>query len=243
MRRMVLPLEHKRHMPPAGDVQLTPRESEIIRWWIETGASFETPIPENETTDMADLVLEGMGLEDMPTGVFALEVAAADSSELGQIRSDTGVMISPLAESVNLLQVASINVQKTLTDADVKELGSVGDKITWLDLGGTQVGDDALASIGEMKLLTKLHLEKTQVTDEGLKNLADLEYLEYLNLYATEITDAGLEHIKDLPKLKSLYLWQSQVTKEGADKLRAARPDIEINTGVEISPVIEEETE
>ncbi len=236
VRRMVLPLDHKRHMPPAGDTQLTPRESEIIKWWIETGASFETPVPENETTEMADLVLEGMGLEDMPTGVFALEVAAADSSDLNAIASATGVLISPLAENVNLLQVATTNVQKTFRSKHIDQFNPVADKITWLDLGGTMVNDSAMASIGKMNLLSKLHLEKTNVSDAGLSHLKGLEYLEYLNLYDTEITDAGLEHIKDLPKLKSLYLWQSKVSKEAADRLRTARPDLEVNMGIDLAP-------
>jgi len=143
----------------------------------------------------------------------------------------------PLAEGINLIQVATTNVQKTFDSDDVKELSDLKDQITWLDLGATQVDDQALSSIGEMTYLTKLHLEKTAVTDEALKHLAGLEYLEYLNLYGTEITDAGLEHIKDLPKLRSLFLWQSKVTKEGADKLRNARPDIDINTGADLSPL------
>lgn len=39
MQRLLLPLDHEDHMPPAKRPQPTPAELDVIRWWIAQGAS------------------------------------------------------------------------------------------------------------------------------------------------------------------------------------------------------------
>ena len=50
-----------------------------------------------------------------------------------------------------------------------------------------------------------------------------------LSLLNVKITDAGLEHVAKLDTLQRFYTNRSKVTQEGIDKLRAARPALEIN--------------
>ena len=99
--------------------------------------------------------------------------------------------------------------------------------LRWLDLAGTAVTDAALAQVGAMRHLTRLHLQRTAITDAGIAHLAGLAELESLNLYGTAVTDAALETLKRLPKLRQLYLWQSKVTPEAAKAFAEARVDKE----------------
>ena len=44
LRRIHLPLESRKHMPPQGKPQLTEEESQILDRWIKSGASFTTKV-------------------------------------------------------------------------------------------------------------------------------------------------------------------------------------------------------
>ena len=44
LRRIHLPPESKKHMPPQGKPQLTNEEAEILYRWIKSGASFTTKV-------------------------------------------------------------------------------------------------------------------------------------------------------------------------------------------------------
>jgi hypothetical protein len=50
-----------------------------------------------------------------------------------------------------------------------------------------------------------------------------------LSLLNVKITDAGLEHLAKLESVQRFYTNRSRVTQEGIDKLRAARPTLEVN--------------
>jgi Leucine Rich repeat len=101
-------------------------------------------------------------------------------------------------------------------------------KVVQLDLKDTQITDAGLAHLAGIATLTRLHLEKTKITDAGLEQLKDLGNLEYLNLYGTAVTDAGLKHLEGLKNLKKLYVWQTKVTDEGIAKLKQALPGVTV---------------
>jgi hypothetical protein len=71
------------------------------------------------------------------------------------------------------------------------------------------------------------------VTDRGLGHLRGLDHLEYINLYGTGVTDAGLGAIAELPRLRTVYVWQTAVTEAGVAKVRAARPTLRIEMGLD----------
>ena len=51
LRRIHLPLEEKKHMPPQGKPQLTDDEIVILRHWIQKGADFKMRVAELPTND------------------------------------------------------------------------------------------------------------------------------------------------------------------------------------------------
>ena len=240
IHRIWLPLYADDHMPPETSPQLTVAEAALLRWWIETGASFEEKIVEAEASPDVRSILDGLGLDDIKTGIFALDTAPADSNDVAALAA-TGVAVTLLAEDVPYLQVRCTDLEACGSDEFVRALRPVARNVAWLDLGRTDVGDDALEVVSELPHLTRLYLQQTQVTDDGLANLEGLEYLEYLNLYGTSVGDGALEHLYDLPALSSVYLWQTEVSDSAVAALQEAVPDLYINTGLSLEPVPEED--
>ncbi len=233
LRRVTLPPYDEDTMPPDGAAPLDVGETEVIRWWIENGASFAMRVAEIEETPTAVstfLARVSLPQAERPSGIFALDVPQADTNAVAAL-SEAGLTVSRLSPDAPFLHVAAASVRGDFGDAELAALQSVAAQIAGLDIGHTRVTDAGAAALAGFPHLVRLHLEGTGVGDAALEQLAELDYLEYLNLYGTQVTDAGLERVRDLPALQSIYLWRSGVTEAGAEALRAARSDLEVNIG------------
>ena len=240
IHRVWLPLNADGHMPPEGSPQLTVAEAELIRWWIDAGASFETMLTDAEVTPVVQTILDGYGLDEIKTGIFALDIPAADSNDVAALQA-LGVSVTGLAEDVPFLQVRCTDLDACATDGFVRQLRPLARNVAWLDLSRTAVDDAIFDLVLDLPHLTRLYLQQTAVTDQGVAGLSGLEFLEYLNLYGTAVSDSGLTSLASLPALRSLYLWQTGVTDEGVAGLQAAAPNLYINTGLSLEPVATEE--
>jgi hypothetical protein len=230
IERIWLPESDDDHMPPEGRPQITVAEAELIRWWVDDGASMERTIAEAELTPPIAQIFSSWGIDELPKGVFALSIPSPDTAILRAING-MGLSVAPLSEDEHLLQVRCGRRPDCLSPERAEALRSVAEAVIWLDLGSTDVGDSELDLLRSMPHLTRLHLEKTAVTDAGLAALDSLDYLEYLNLYGTAVTDEGLNRLVSLRSLKSVYVWQTRVSQEGVDRFGAARPDVRVNIG------------
>lgn len=90
---------------------------------------------------------------------------------------------------------------------------------TWpipiLLLGRTNVGDQGLVHLKNLKQLDFLVLDKSQVTDAGLSHLKGLP------------NQARLPHLEGLSKLPFLELGNTKVTDEGVKNLSNSLPRLE----------------
>ena len=240
--RIWLPAVSNDRMPPEESPQLSIAEAELLRWWIDAGASFEELLPDAEWSPAAQTIVDYMGLSEIQTGIFALETPPPDSMDIVALAS-LGLSVTPLAEDEPYLQVRCVNPQ-ACTDAErlQEALLNLSPNIAWLDLGRSSAGNDLVSVVADLPHITRLHLQQTSVTDPALSHLSGLEYLEYLNLYGTAITDSGLVHLESLPALKSLYIWQTGTTEEGVARLQSALPDLYINTGLSLTPASPDST-
>ena len=228
-RRVVLPAHDDDRMPPEGD-PLTLEQIELMRWWLEGGASFEQRVAELEPSSPAiELVLAWHygPQQDRPTGVFALDVPQPDPSAVEALQ-EAGASVVPIAQEAPYLQVHASNA---FGDEAMELLRPLAEQVTWLDLGGTAVTDAGTDVLADLPHLARLHLERTSVTDATLAHLGGLEYLDYLNLYETDVTDSGLAHLDSLRSLQTIYLWQTDVTEEGAERLRERHPGLTVDVG------------
>lgn len=232
IKRIHLPENDEKHMPPEGKMQLTDEQIELLAWWINEGASFDKKVGQIKVSDEIQLVLNSLADPDANKTevqkLLASDIKPASEQVLRQLEND-GVRIRMLGEQVHWLQASVL--QNRADDSLMNHLGSVSEQLTWLDMGDTSISDKELSYFSKFKNLTRLHLENTLVTDEGLRHLKDLPYLEYLNLYGTRVSDKGIQYLAGLKNLKRLYVWQTRVTKEGANQLQQTLPGVEVNHG------------
>jgi hypothetical protein len=138
--------------------------------------------------------------------------------------------------------MANFITARQLTNADMQLLLPLKKQLIWLKLGGTDIGDSALAIVGECNKLMRLQLDNTKITDAGLASLKSLKELRYLNLVGNNITADGVQHLKDLKKLQSIYLYQTNVAKTDWPALKKLFPETHIDSGGYSVPTLESDT-
>ena len=236
-RRITLSPYDEDSMPPDGEMPLDVGETELIRWWIDNGASYDTKvghIEEQPSAVRTYLNRVAAPREPMSSGIFALDIPEADSTIVYELRQN-GILISQIAPDAPFLLVNGSGLRDQFTDSDLNSLGPIASQIAKLDLGHTAITATGAGVLATMPHLTHLHLENTTMSDDALTQLTSHEYLEYLNLYGTQITDAGLQHLEKISSLKSVYLWQTSVTEGAAGALRSAIPGIAVNLGTALA--------
>lgn len=234
IKRIWLPADHDDVMPPKGRIPVSVAEAELLRWWIDAGASFDQVVADVEVPASIRPTVESITgpLNDGMPAILAVDVAPADPAQIEKVQN-LGIAVSPLSEGVAFLHAHATNVASTFGDEHVQALLPLADQITWLDLSGTQISDSALATLAHLPNLSELDLNQTRISDTGLKHLSGMQHLEYLNLYGTAITDAGLEHLAGLNELRSLYLWQTAVTPVGLERLKKQLPRLKASLGLD----------
>ncbi len=219
-QRLVLPAVHKKRMPKKAD-PLAKEKIELIRLWIEQGVSFPA------ATVAKKAPREKLSLPEVPP---------ADDGAIEQLQA-TGSQVIHLFANNPLLQVSFALRDSPTGDAEVAHLSAVAEQVYALNLAGSQVSNEGLAVLTNLKNLGRLHLENSTVTDAGLSHIAKLERLEYLNLYGTGITDAGIAQLKGLKHLENLYLWKTKVSYDAAMELEKQIPGLKVDLGYD-HPVI-----
>lgn len=241
VRRLLLPAEEKKHMPPKEKPQLTEQEVALLHWWIANGASFNkkvNEIPQDEKVKPILTALQSTGAakEDVP----AQPVAPAAVKDMDALRK-AGATVIPVSQQSNYLEVNFISSPKT-ADSVMKLLLPLKQQLLSLKLSYTAISDTALTDIIQCKLLVRLHLDNTGISDKGLARLAGLPALQYLNLVGTNITANGLLALKGNPGLKAVYLFRTGVDRAAWAGLQKAFPHTKLDSGGYVVPVLTSDT-
>lgn len=85
----------------------------------------------------------------------------------------------------------------------------------------SQIFDDAMKPVGEMRSLKRLNLWRNALTDEGVRSLEELVNLQWLNLDNTQLSDDGLAYLSKMSKLSFLHLGSTGVSDAGMPALLA----------------------
>jgi mono/diheme cytochrome c family protein len=231
-RRISLPKGDDDVMPNEGE-PLTKEQIALIKDWINQGAVWpDTAIVKATGAPTATAA---------PAPVLPPEIkpSANEQKALAKL-SQQGIEVRPLAMNTNWKE-ANLRQQGTnVTDATLAALKDVASLIE-LNLAGTKVTDAGLDHLKNLTNLMRLHLELTKVSDAGVTHLKKLPNLTYLNLYGTQITDAGLEQLKGLKNLRQVYVWQTKVTTNGVASLKKSLPNVDVNTGWDLTALAKKE--
>lgn len=220
----MLPMDDSLHMPPKGKLQLDPEEVKLIGWWINTGASANEKYV---NLPKPDSVHPAMLARFLPkTGLDLVDIAFADHEKINGLNNPYRT-VQQIAATKPYVAVF-LGSKKDFSERDLTELKEVGNQIVSLDLGNSRTRDRDLETLDQFPHLQKLHLQNTDIGDEGLRALRELRYLQTLNLSGTRITAKALDEISRWKNLKKLYLYNTRIPDESVQALNKAHPELEV---------------
>ncbi|MEL6945143.1 MAG: hypothetical protein AAFO82_21030, partial [Bacteroidota bacterium] len=205
--------------------------------WLETGASFEASLKDQEVPkDIQFLLLENYAVDLSEKSYYEKVKVALASEDAIRAIEDADFRVGALAAENGLLEISYLGDEVPNLDVLIQ----AKEQITWLDLGGTDLSGTSFAPIAQLSNLTRLQLENTVTTDENVAGLINLKHLESLNLHHSKVTDNCLESLEKIASLKRVYLWETAVTQDAAETLQSKRENLEINLGFSFASVVEE---
>ncbi|RYY62967.1 MAG: ribonuclease inhibitor [Chitinophagaceae bacterium] len=240
VRRLTLPMEDDKRMPPKDEPQLTKEEVDLLTWWVRSGADTKKKVSElnvdTMTLDLLKTFASGAAgsitSEPMPMSkVYDQPAPAVKDADLKPLL-DLGVLISPLAKEKNQLELSCINYAG-FDDRKTGLLAKLAEQLVWVRLDNTQVTDQSMAQLSKLKNLVRLNLSGTKVTGDGVARLQILSNLEYINLTGTSVDDKGLLTLAKIGSLKNIYCWNTRVTAAGIAAFIKMNPAVSIDYGDE----------
>lgn len=228
IHRLHLPVDDKKHMPPANRPQLTETESALLYAWIKSGAPTNNKLfdlPEQDTFRV--LATTYLQPPEPTAPVYAFE--AADYDKILSLNNNYRV-VAPLGKNSPALAVNLYGRKMYKADA-LKDLLPVKQQIVELNLSRLPVKDEDIQFIRQMVNLEKLNLNYTDVTDKGVAALTGLSKLRELSLSGTTVSAVALEKILPLPQLSSIYVWDTHADSTQINALKTKYADKKIETG------------
>jgi len=243
MKRIHLPLEAKKHMPPQGKPQLSEEEISILGQWIKTGADFKVKVmdldPNSELRKVATNIFTTIETDNY-------DFAAADESKVKSLNNDYRV-VYPLAKNSPALSAEFFSAAQFRAES-LKDLVAIKGQLVSLTLAKMPVTDEDMKTIGQFTNLRKLNLSFTNITGATLDELKGLKELKHLSLSGAKITAASLKGLASLDQLTKLFIWNTGLKKEDVRFL--ANKNLVIETGfrtdtmiLKLTPPILENTE
>ncbi|MDB5390267.1 MAG: inlA 4 [Planctomycetaceae bacterium] len=156
-------------------------------------------------------------------------------SDVRKIDKDVSLSLQDVSlTNADILSLSTLTNLTTLSVSDLwmsdRSMKSIANikQLQCLSIHGGQMTDGSCREIGGLSNLKHLCLVGLPIDDSGLSELANLEHLEILDLRETRVTDVGLAHLAKFTRIQLVDVRNTQVTAEGVQRLRKARPGIEI---------------
>ena len=216
LKRIHLPEEDEKHMPPQGKPQLSQQEMNILYYWLKDSSNFTIKVTDLPTTD----TLRMMALAIFKTNVEEkYEFAAADEKTVKQLSNNNRVIV-PLALNSPALAVDFYNSQNYDAQS-LKDLLKLKEQVVSINLAHMPATDDDVATLAQFINLRKLNLNFSKVTGKSIGQLNKLANLKELSLSGTDINLNDLNVLHSFPKLKDVYVWNTPITDEAAKNIKA----------------------
>lgn len=234
IKRILLAKESDDHMPPLEQPQLTKAETDLIHWWVGSGADFNKKVNALVQTEKIKPVLLSLQSEEKSesekvSDIPVQTVAQADTKAIKDLQA-RGIALTPVAQNSNYLS-ANFVALDSITEKDLQLLKPLSKQLIWLKLGDSNLDNKKLELIAKLSSLTRLSLERTAVSDAGIGLLNSLSKLQYINLVGTRVTVKGLSLLNGLKELHHIFLYQTSLSSAGFGQLTKIFPKALIDTG------------
>ncbi len=217
IQRALLPLEHKKHMPPQGKAQLTNLELQLLQAWISSGADEEVTVAQLSKADtlylLAQQISTSKSKDDKPRYAFAF----ADPDLITSLNNPYRTVIQHSSNSpaidVTIYGKDAFNIEY------LTELSSIKDQIVSLKIAYMPVSDEVFDIVGTFKNLETLNLNFTNIIGENISALNQCNHLRSLSLSGTNINADQLQNLKDNKQLEEIFVWNTSITPSEATEL------------------------
>ncbi len=233
IKRLLLPQDAKKHMPPISKAQLTGAEIQFLQWWVRTGADFEQKINALPQTAQDKQILLDLQTASQDTGNLtkagskgATGDGAAAKGSAAAPGNPSGVRkVFSLAASIpeQPVQAAKADLVQRLKELGVVVL-PVNRESAYLSVNFVTVGklipDSAIALLeGIKEQLIWLKLDDVQLSPAAFSLIGKLNRLTRLQLSNSNLSDESIGNLQNLKELQWLNLVGSKVTTQGLLKL------------------------
>ena len=228
-KRIHLPEDDKKHMPPKGKPQLTDEEILLLQLWVKENAEFKKKVLEYPATDSIRLMADGQ-FKPLKSSEEVYEFAAADKDLIKKLNNDYRV-ITPLSKESPALAVDLYN-RSAFKPAMLGDLLVLKNQVVDLSLSKMPVTDADLKIVGQFLNIRKLNLNFTDITGQGLKALAPLVNLKYLSVSGTNMTLTALkEQVHAFKNLQQLTVWNSGLSEADLQQLKKSNKQVTFLSG------------
>jgi len=231
IKKINLPLEDKKHMPPEGKPQLSPGEMELLYKWIEAGADMKKILKDYPETDSLKIFtskfIKAPQHEEEPEEKFTF--AAASPAEIKKL-NDPFRSVFPLSINSPALQ-AEFFVRQNFDRKKLEELLSVKEQLVILNLSHMPVTDADIKTVSKFINLEKLILNNTDITNKAMEELKNLKKLQYLSVNGTKVDKGAANYFPLFPSMKEIFVWNSGITQSDAAALQSKNKSIIFNAG------------
>lgn len=226
LKRIHLPLETKKHMPPQGKPQLTEDDISVLSNWIKGGADFKIKVVELESTSalrkIADRVFSTIETDEY-------DFAAVDESKIQSLNNNYRI-VYPLAKGSPALGAEFFSASQ-FNPESLKDLLAVKQQLVSLNLNKMPVKDEDLKTISQFSNLRKLNLSFTGITGTTISELNRLKELKQLSLSGTGIKAESLKNLSSLKQLTKVFLWSTGLKENDIAQLKQNNKNIIIESG------------
>ncbi len=232
IKRILLDIEDKHHMSPKGKTQPIQQDILLLKWWINTGLSFDKKVKDVVQSDSVKAIFahyNTLVMQKENPFVPKKIVEKADEKLMDSVRKQ-GILFMPVAPQSNYLQANFVSMPKA-GDKEVALLLPFAKQLIWLKLGNTKITDEGMQTVSKLSNLTRLNLENTALTDKGLAAVSSLNRLQYLNLVGTNTTGEGLIPLSNLTNLKEVFLFKTGISPSSLIVIKQKMPNIVFDTG------------
>jgi uncharacterized membrane protein/mono/diheme cytochrome c family protein len=252
IKRILLPIDDDHHMAPGEKPQLTTAEVKLLKWWIQTGASFDRQVaglPQDNdihavlaafhdgTAGPVDAPAVAPTVADSDMPVTPVKPAPAESLKR---LSAAGALVLPISAGSHWLTVSF--PADTLGHDALAALQQIRDNVVELKYSGLPAGDELVTTAAGCPRLVRLWLDHTRITGSGIGALQGLGELRYLNLTGTAVDEAAVRTLVNMKKLREIYLYQTNIRRSAWPALKAAFPHTMLDSGGYRLPKLDSDT-
>jgi uncharacterized membrane protein len=226
----VLPLEDDLHMPPDGKPQLTAQQVQLLKWWVEHGASFDKTVQELNGGKNLPIAKVNTVTPSVFQPVQSSKTAVAVNNDVKNSIIKVGIDEKPSVPKQDMepillkqsIEPVSSAVLKNLTEKKII-VSSYGENSNYVMANFINVKNYSTNLIDDLQnvknQLLRLRLSNQPVTDADVVKIAQFKNITRLNLEKTNITDASLATIAQMPNLEQLNIYGTNVTEKGLERL------------------------